>query len=117
MGELRESINRFWRLQVVLDFMQGSLNFFGERECILAATHILNLISSSVINWKTPYERLFFKETLMIILELSGVCAMLVQGKGNMINLNLEPLEESSWVILMVKRTTKYMISKMRKYL
>lgn len=27
-------------------------------ECVLAATHVINLMPSSVLNWKTPYERL-----------------------------------------------------------
>ncbi|KAL2929782.1 Retrovirus-related Pol polyprotein from transposon TNT 1-94 [Bienertia sinuspersici] len=31
-------------------------------ECILLATHIINLLPSSVIGWKTPYERTFSKK-------------------------------------------------------
>lgn len=32
-------------------------------ECILAATHLINLLPSSVIQWETPYKRLTKRES------------------------------------------------------
>lgn len=38
----------------------GMLNYLWG-ECVLAATHIINLLPSPVLNWQTPYERLMKK--------------------------------------------------------
>ncbi|XP_074318134.1 uncharacterized protein LOC141654926 [Silene latifolia] len=44
--------------------------FWGE--CLLAATHIINLLPSSVLNWKIPIELLFHKEADYSSLKVVG---------------------------------------------
>ncbi|XP_074318133.1 uncharacterized protein LOC141654924 [Silene latifolia] len=44
--------------------------FWGK--CLLAATHIINLLPSSVLNWKIPIELLFYKEADYSSLKVVG---------------------------------------------
>lgn len=41
-------------------------------ECILDATHLINLLPSAVINWETPYERLMKEKPIYSHLRIIG---------------------------------------------
>ena len=61
MEELGGNISIYWRCLELLGFMQYYLKSYGELDCLLAATHVINKLPTNVLQRKSPYEVLFHK--------------------------------------------------------
>ncbi|KAL2943465.1 Retrovirus-related Pol polyprotein from transposon RE2 [Bienertia sinuspersici] len=78
-------------------------------ECLLAATHIINLLPSVVINWQTPYERLMKQKPSYDHLRIIGCLCYASKDQRKGISL-MKGGQDVCWLdILMLKRGIRCM--------